>query len=72
MYFQILQENSNTIQLFKLGDVLPIGHMVINRIGDLRRVAGKHGDTNQYQTKVQISLSKHHSTVLRSRSQTPV
>ena len=27
--------------LIELGDVLPIGHMVINRIGDLRRVAGK-------------------------------
>ena len=26
-----------------VGDVLPIGHMVINRIGDLRRVAGIWG-----------------------------
>ena len=25
---------------YPVGDVLPIGHMVINRIGDLRRVAG--------------------------------
>ena len=29
--------------LYLVGDVLPIGHMVINRIGDLRRVAGISG-----------------------------
>ena len=53
-YFSIVfsQSNSNTVQLFNIGDVLPIGHMVINRIGDLRRVAGKHDDINQYETNV--------------------
>ena len=28
------------LYFYLVGDVLPIGHMVINRIGDLRRVAG--------------------------------
>ena len=40
--------------LIKLGDVLPIGHMVINRIGDLRRVAGKRSVRNQYKDQDSI------------------